>query len=177
MNPDQLASMMLQLRSYYYATFDDIPTYYIRNQADGIYQAFLLAVATQEKIDGGLWELVKVVHSQIVDRCAISEEFDAKAGQLFSGAVLGAVPAPLDKGECVVLKKDGSFQVKEPRGIRWPLYRWLLENQENPYPTDVQKRELAELTGLSTAQVSQFFVNARRRSTAENPWIRATYEV
>ena len=44
------------------------------------------------------------------------------------------------------------------------LSEWLQAHQEEPYPNDVQKVELSLRTGLSVTQVSNWFVNARRRS-------------
>ncbi|PLB46484.1 hypothetical protein P170DRAFT_498350 [Aspergillus steynii IBT 23096] len=43
------------------------------------------------------------------------------------------------------------------------LNSWLYQHQEYPYPTDEEKDELAEQTGLSKTQIANWFTNARRR--------------
>jgi hypothetical protein len=45
------------------------------------------------------------------------------------------------------------------------LKEWLLspEHFSNPYPTEAEKRDLVERTGLSMRQLSTWFTNARKR--------------
>ncbi|CCE61931.1 hypothetical protein TPHA_0B02580 [Tetrapisispora phaffii CBS 4417] len=43
------------------------------------------------------------------------------------------------------------------------LNKWLLNHLGNPYPTPKEKEELLELTGLSKIQLSNWFINVRRR--------------
>jgi len=43
------------------------------------------------------------------------------------------------------------------------LKKWLFEHLLHPYPTEEQKRTLAGQTGLSVNQISNWFINARRR--------------
>ncbi|KOG99424.1 Tos8p [Saccharomyces eubayanus] len=43
------------------------------------------------------------------------------------------------------------------------LNKWLLEHINNPYPTLQEKRELLAQTGLTKLQISNWFINARRR--------------
>lgn len=47
------------------------------------------------------------------------------------------------------------------------LKEWFGDHQSYPYPTEDQKESLKERSGLSIRQVSQWFVNARRRSTVK----------
>jgi hypothetical protein len=47
-----------------------------------------------------------------------------------------------------------------PRDI---LKRWIVEHFDAPWPTPSMKRRLAEQTGFSVAQISNFFINARVR--------------
>ncbi|KAJ4374738.1 homeodomain super [Neocucurbitaria cava] len=44
------------------------------------------------------------------------------------------------------------------------LKDWFSLNRSSPYPTEDQKLELCRLTGLSLNQVSNWFINARRRA-------------
>ncbi|EFQ89405.1 hypothetical protein PTT_14339 [Pyrenophora teres f. teres 0-1] len=44
------------------------------------------------------------------------------------------------------------------------LKEWFQQNRQSPYPTEDQKLELCNRTGLSLNQVSNWFINARRRA-------------
>ena len=43
------------------------------------------------------------------------------------------------------------------------LKSWLAEHSDHPYPTDREKDELKQLTGLKRSQISNWLANARRR--------------
>jgi hypothetical protein len=43
------------------------------------------------------------------------------------------------------------------------LKRWLNQNLKHPYPTDEQKKIFSQETGLDSTQISNWFINARRR--------------
>ncbi|GAM17210.1 hypothetical protein SAMD00019534_003850 [Acytostelium subglobosum LB1] len=46
------------------------------------------------------------------------------------------------------------------------LRDWFISNLENPYPTQAVKEQLSNLSGLSVHQVSNWFINSRRRNLA-----------
>lgn len=48
------------------------------------------------------------------------------------------------------------------------LKRWYTSNSAWPYPSAEEKQELSRKSGLSVRQVSQWFVNARRRSEGQS---------
>lgn len=50
-----------------------------------------------------------------------------------------------------------------PKEVINVLNDWLLKNLHNPYPTPEVKRELLEKTGLNPVQLSNWFINVRRR--------------
>lgn len=50
-----------------------------------------------------------------------------------------------------------------PKEVINVLNDWLLKNLHNPYPTPQVKRELLEKTGLNHVQLSNWFINVRRR--------------
>ncbi|KAJ3215850.1 hypothetical protein HDU67_010270 [Dinochytrium kinnereticum] len=43
------------------------------------------------------------------------------------------------------------------------LFSWLMENQQDPYPSEEVKKSLAAATGLRMNQINDWFINARRR--------------
>lgn len=62
-----------------------------------------------------------------------------------------------------------NFQSAEQKRERLPakavnvMREWLFEHVENPFPTNEEKIEIAFQAELTTQQVNQWFVNARRR--------------
>lgn len=51
-----------------------------------------------------------------------------------------------------------------PKDVTNILRSWLSSHLGNPYPTEEDKHRLVDQTGLSLIQVSNWFINARRRS-------------
>lgn len=50
-----------------------------------------------------------------------------------------------------------------PKPVTAILKSWLVENCTNPYPTEEEKNWLKQETGLTLNQISNWFINARRR--------------
>ena len=50
------------------------------------------------------------------------------------------------------------------------MRKWLKANCRRPYPTEAEKDDLVERTGLTKKKITQWFINARRRS----PLVMAT---
>ncbi|KAK4939010.1 homeodomain superfamily [Elasticomyces elasticus] len=50
-----------------------------------------------------------------------------------------------------------------PRQITEVFRAWFYEHLDHPYPTEEDKQMFAERTGLTMAQISNWFINARRR--------------
>ncbi|KAI8384707.1 uncharacterized protein BYT42DRAFT_271594 [Radiomyces spectabilis] len=50
-----------------------------------------------------------------------------------------------------------------PKQVTEFLKRWLLSHKKHPYPSEKEKIELAHRTGLTVNQISNWFINARRR--------------
>lgn len=50
-----------------------------------------------------------------------------------------------------------------PKSVTSVLKNWLVQNAIHPYPTEDEKTKLAEATRLSLNQISNWFINARRR--------------
>lgn len=55
---------------------------------------------------------------------------------------------------------------KLPKHVTDMLKTWLLDHADHPYPTEEEKRTFCEYTGLDICQISNWFVNARRRILA-----------
>ncbi|PWN23878.1 hypothetical protein BCV69DRAFT_296187 [Microstroma glucosiphilum] len=55
---------------------------------------------------------------------------------------------------------------KLPKDVTERLKTWLMEHASHPYPNEDEKRRLCMQTGLSISQVSNWFINARRRILA-----------
>ncbi|KAI9014505.1 Homeodomain-like protein [Phycomyces nitens] len=50
-----------------------------------------------------------------------------------------------------------------PKEVTEFLKTWLVRHKKHPYPTEKEKLELAYRTGLTVNQISNWFINARRR--------------
>ncbi|KAL6093210.1 hypothetical protein STEG23_003034, partial [Scotinomys teguina] len=56
-------------------------------------------------------------------------------------------------------KKRGIF----PKVATNIMRAWLFQHLTHPYPSEEQKKQLAQDTGLTILQVNNWFINARRR--------------
>ncbi|KAJ3359240.1 Iroquois-class homeodomain protein IRX-6 [Allomyces javanicus] len=84
-----------------------------------------------------------------------------------SGTSAGALDRPLHTYTAAELnahigarKKRRNF-TKEARSV---LFAWLDEHEQDPYPTEAEKRDLAAAASLTVTQINYWFVNARRRT-------------
>eukprot|EP01133_Synstelium_polycarpum_P010249 gene10249-11951_t len=68
-------------------------------------------------------------------------------------------PAPLTAARPKT-KKSGNLS----KDATVHLKKWLVNHLHNPYPVQDEKEELSRLTGLTIQQVSNWFINARRRN-------------
>jgi hypothetical protein len=59
--------------------------------------------------------------------------------------------------------KPGSKRTRLPKSSVKILKRWCEDHWQDPYPTNEEKDNLMYATGLSSNQLSSWFVNARRR--------------
>ncbi|ESN90177.1 hypothetical protein HELRODRAFT_148447, partial [Helobdella robusta] len=50
-----------------------------------------------------------------------------------------------------------------PKQATRVLKTWLFKHLLHPYPTEEEKKSLADHTNLSALQVNNWFINARRR--------------
>ena len=107
---------------------------------------------------------------------------------------LGLVTEDVQADECAIAGKKAlrslggpAFDETRPRknGARFSreavkaLKNWLTQHARHPYPTDREKDELKQLTGLKRSQISNWLANARRRgkvrptSTSSSPILGA----
>jgi hypothetical protein len=77
-------------------------------------------------------------------------------------------------------KAQGKPRNKRPKfslDVLTSLQMWLDDHASDPYPTHGEKDELAKATGLTVKQVSNWFLNARRRQpSALETWISSGSE-
>jgi hypothetical protein len=76
-----------------------------------------------------------------------------------------AMSSPLTPGTPVIRPKIGS---RFSRDTLRMLNRWLAVHQQNPYPKEDDLITLQERTGLSRAQLTNWFANARRRGKVQS---------
>ncbi|RCH79690.1 hypothetical protein CU098_005346, partial [Rhizopus stolonifer] len=50
-----------------------------------------------------------------------------------------------------------------PKEVTEFLRKWLIQHKKHPYPAEKEKADLARHTGLTVNQISNWFINARRR--------------
>ncbi|XP_076800375.1 homeobox protein Meis1-like isoform X2 [Clavelina lepadiformis] len=78
-------------------------------------------------------------------------------GSTYSGE--GGGEEDSDPGKKPQQKKRGIF----PKQATNIMRAWLFQNLTHPYPSEEQKKSLANQTGLTILQVNNWFINARRR--------------
>lgn len=66
-----------------------------------------------------------------------------------------------DQGLKIIAKKQCRYNL--PKGCVTVLNEWLMNHLHNPYPTAQEKRDLLIKTGLTKIQLSNWFINQRRR--------------
>lgn len=90
----------------------------------------------------------------------VSENVDIPTGSLTGKKVLKSVTgATVDDTDAFSRKGSARF----PREAVRVLKAWLYEHSKHPYPTEQEKDELKERTGLKRTQISNWLANARRR--------------
>lgn len=95
-------------------------------------------------------------------------DMHAHAGMGRPGGAMGrpmmAMPAThVPPGPSAGIAPPPRRRGKLPKPVTDLLKSWLLEHASHPYPTEDEKRSLCSMTGLTLSQVSNWFINARRR--------------
>lgn len=77
------------------------------------------------------------------------------------GNITGRTTRQLLKNKCatVMRKRRGNL----PKAVVMKLYQWLERNRYCAYPSEATKIEMARTMGITVKQVSNWFINARRR--------------
>lgn len=63
------------------------------------------------------------------------------------------------KNDSTVKRRRGNL----PKEVTEFLRKWLIQHKKHPYPAEKEKADLARHTGLTVNQISNWFINARRR--------------
>ena len=147
-HPGELFSKMKQVQQFYYeekATLDDSRALFVAEMQRTIEGQFKIRPSSQEEMD------LKVQ--------AVHEKMDVCLSRLqwFCNRLL------------VQLQIHNSRNRKrrnlDPEAVHL-LRSWFDNHTEHPYPSEAEKDDLSQRTGLSLSQISTWFVNARARY----PW-------
>ncbi|KAI8071528.1 homeobox KN domain-containing protein [Gongronella butleri] len=79
---------------------------------------------------------------------------DAANGRVVALSVVPVVPPSLLRQ-----KRRGNL----PKQVTATLKQWLLAHIDHPYPSEIEKAALQQETQLTMSQISNWFINARRR--------------
>ena len=69
---------------------------------------------------------------------------------------------------------EGKRKVFLPRKAVYVLKSWLFAHVDNPYPTEIEKAGLCEVSGLQLSQVNNWFINSRRRVLKQVQKVKST---
>ena len=89
----------------------------------------------------------------------VKSEFNDQAYELTSNQNFSEDVANGD----INYRKNYSSRFSYPKAVRKVLREWLHKNLTNPYPSEEEKLELADKTGLTVLQLNNWFINSRRR--------------
>jgi len=90
----------------------------------------------------------------------VDQQQQQMASSEVSAADGGGTKRKAEAAEAEAHKKRRGNLPKRATNI---LKKWLFEHLFHPYPSEEQKRQLASQTGLTINQISNWFINARRR--------------
>ncbi|KNE67731.1 hypothetical protein AMAG_12459 [Allomyces macrogynus ATCC 38327] len=91
---------------------------------------------------------------------------DAGSKQIAAASVSGRALAkqPASRDPLLAEVKGRQRRAQLPVHARATLFEWVGAHRENPYPTRAVKNEIMAKTGLTLAQLENWFVNYRRRA-------------
>lgn len=78
-------------------------------------------------------------------------------------ASLEEPPLPVSKLATPEMRQRVRTRNNLPKETTYILLKWLNEHLKHPYPNSFEKTQLMMTTGLSQQQLSNWFINARRR--------------
>lgn len=76
-------------------------------------------------------------------------------------------PSPSTSDDLADIQSHKRRRGNLPKPVINLLRTWLINNKRHPYPSEEVKRHLARQTGLTKSQISNWFINARRRFLKE----------
>lgn len=100
-----------------------------------------------------------------VSSASNAQDGNSEAGETLDNSVGsgectdGEEENPVENRSTKRQQKRGIF----PKGATNVMRAWLFQHLSHPYPTEDQKKQLAQETGLTILQVNNWFINARRR--------------
>lgn len=91
-----------------------------------------------------------------------------KTGESSRASSLESTDSASSSGANTPNSTNSKKRTNLPRETIEILNDWIVNNLDNPYPNHTQKRMLLEKTGLSNVQLSNWFINKRRRRLFSN---------
>ncbi|CAO3660368.1 unnamed protein product [Rhizopus stolonifer] len=128
-----------------------------------------IQVSAMLKSNGEFWSSV-VVSAQCEKRCQEERKWLETKKSLEENKKLEGIKRmeKRKRPEQVKQPEENEHKRKKrrsnlPKKVTAVLKEWLEKNAGHPYPREEEKRKLVEKTDLSMSQISNWFINARRR--------------
>ncbi|EFA78674.1 hypothetical protein PPL_08133 [Heterostelium album PN500] len=106
-------------------------------------------------------ELLSILCNSIWDSVHVDKNYFESNGQPDINIFISLFHQPCDLNSLRSKAKKNSNLSKDATSV---LKEWFINNLVKPYPTQSEKEELASQSGLTVAQVSNWFINSRRRN-------------
>ncbi|KAF9756201.1 Homeobox protein HD-2 [Nosema granulosis] len=119
-------------------------------------------------------KLVKIVEDEVTIFCENIYNISTETMRLTETKSSPQKPEKEDMSMISTYKsqKQKSKRSNYPQKISKMLKKWLEDNVNHPYPSEAEKAQFCEKTGLDVAQINNWFINARRRIL---PFIKGKY--
>lgn len=88
-----------------------------------------------------------------------SESVMSSSDSSCTSSINSSMTSPVPSSTMITRKRRGNL----PKSVTAVLKQWLIDHCRNPYPTEAEKTSLKDKTGLTLNQISNWFINARRR--------------
>lgn len=114
---------------------------------------------------GPMMKCISSCSPQLQNNCRLHIDAFSESGDL---SLIGSLDDEDENEEATSTSSDPDKRPPKKRGI-FPkvatniMRAWLFQHLTHPYPSEEQKKQLSQDTGLTILQVNNWFINARRR--------------